>query len=120
MKKFDIRLKIGILFPLNYRYRIMNFEKNKEFYNRPIRLIDEWKNDPFLCIEDFCGTHALYEIRQTFADWFEAALIANQTDYNAIKNLYCLQIFYNDLESLIEAIYLINKRKGNINLTETN
>ena len=51
-----------------------------------------------------------------FAKWFEAALLAEKIGVNPIDDLYILLWFYNDVETLIEAAYLINKEKGKKNI----
>ena len=99
---------------------MIQFNANKDLFNQPIRLTKQCLRDPYLYIGEFCSNHSLYSVRELLAKWFEATLVLGPTENNPVDDLYLLYWFYDDMETLIEAAYLINKKRGKKKIMKKN
>jgi hypothetical protein len=77
----------------------------------PRLLTLEEVNDPYKVLTEFFTSYSLEETRFDLKDWFHAAL---EDDIMSVSgkssNLFS---FYQNIEKLIEANYLINNKPGN-------
>jgi hypothetical protein len=88
------------------------YAQNKAFFNQPIRLEKEEMANPDLVIEAFRNAHHLHEIRQYLWDLLETAITTENTAFQDASSRNHILFFYQELESLIEAIYMKNQYAG--------
>ncbi len=80
--------------------------------NRPIRLSDEEKEDPYVVLDDFFSCFHLQDVRELLWDWLVAGLSCESGAYNTGYARSNLIFVYEKLERLIEASHgLYRKRK---------
>lgn len=87
------------------------FERNKEFYNYPIRLNEEQKKVPLQVITDFFIDFHLYESREHLATLLECALITSNGQFAEPAQRNAIFTFAEKLEELIEAVYILKLKK---------
>lgn len=84
--------------------------KHPQWYNQPLRLNKEQRTNPLLVLDDFFQCYHLNETRQIFWDWLTEVVCSPRsisTDPHERSNhMY----FYEKMEELIEASYIITKR----------
>jgi hypothetical protein len=88
---------------------MLNSEKRKEFYNQPIRLDTEKPNE---VIKNFFSAYELSEIRQYLWNMVEVSITTDNRIFDEARDRENLMWFYSQLEELIEAAYLLSKRKS--------
>jgi len=82
------------------------FDLHPEFYNQPIWLTEEEKQNPLAVIENFFGDVKLIEVRIHLYSLLEVALIKPDTIYDDAKERDALLCFVKHLEKTVEALYL--------------
>ncbi len=81
-----------------------------QWYNQPLRLTKEQKQDPLPVLDDFFECFHLNEVRQILWKWLTEAISSEgviATDaYARIDHIY----FYEKIETIIEAAYVMKKK----------
>ncbi|MBO9203360.1 MULTISPECIES: hypothetical protein [Niastella] len=86
------------------------YNKHPQWYNQPLRLTKEQKNDPLLVLDDFFECYHLNEVRQTLWEWLTEVLSSQRSiaieplDRN--NHIY----FYEKIEAIIELAYVMKNK----------
>jgi hypothetical protein len=84
--------------------------KHPQWYNHPLRLNKEEKNNPILVIDDFFECYHLNETREILWNWLtEVISSANSISDNPHERSNHIY-FYEKVEALIEATLVIQKK----------
>ena len=86
------------------------FDLHPEFYNQPIWVTEEEKQNPTTVIENFFGDISLLEVRQHLSNMLEVALVSTNSIYTEPKERNEALCINKELEKLVEAAWLLNKR----------
>jgi len=81
-----------------------------DFYNQPIRLTEEQMKEPMTVIQEFFRNFHLIDVRQKLWNWFETAITTEDGLFDEAMERSGLVHFYNQLEELAEAAYLIDQQ----------
>jgi hypothetical protein len=76
------------------------------------RLSKEKKDNPLLVLQEFCDSYHLHEVRKALWDWLVTALGKNNSIYDEAKERSNLFFFYENMEELIEAVYLLHQQQN--------
>jgi hypothetical protein len=77
-----------------------------EWCEKPFNLTLEEITDPYQVISDFCWEYSPAEARLRLKDWYAASLSDEVADSKSIFAIY------ENVEKLIEAVYLIHLQKS--------
>jgi hypothetical protein len=88
--------------------RMTQFDIHSEFYDHPIRLKDEKPKD---VIKNFFGAYKLSEIRAHLWNMVEVAITSENYVFDESRERDKLIWFYQQIEELIEAAYMISQKK---------
>ncbi len=89
------------------------FYLNPEFYNQPIWLTEEEKQNPILVITQFFVDVKLIEVWKQLANLLEVALGSSNTIYDESSERDNVLYFIKELEKLVDATFeYIRKQKG--------
>jgi len=100
--------------PLNASADVINFSgkshnKHPQWYNEPLRLSKEQKDDPVLVFEGFFEFYHLNEVRETLWEWLVEVISSrnsiSQEGNDRANNIF----FYEKLEQIVEACFIIHK-----------
>ncbi|HEX6432140.1 MAG TPA: hypothetical protein VF008_30825 [Niastella sp.] len=84
------------------------------WYNQPLRLNEEQTNNPKLILDDFFECYHLNDVREIMWQWLTAVIscpCSNPNDHHErSNNMY----FYEQMESLVEAAWIINRSTGKV------
>lgn len=80
-----------------------NFELHPEFYNQPVLLTEEEKNDPLPVIKQFFDDVKLVEVRMHLHNLLEVALTRPNTIYDEASERDAVVCFVKQLERVTEA-----------------
>jgi hypothetical protein len=88
-------------------------QKNKKGIARPIkeRLNNEEKLHPQAVLSNFCDNYHLHEVKQILWDWLVTAMGKPHSTYDEGKERSNLLFFYENIETLVEAVYTINTQQ---------
>jgi hypothetical protein len=86
-----------------------NFELHPEFYNQPILLTEEEKQDPLSVIREFFDDVKLIEVRKHVYNLLEVALTGANTIYDDAIERDAVLSFIKQLMRMAEAGYLVKK-----------
>lgn len=81
-----------------------------QWYNQPLRLNKDQKRDPLLVMEEFFQCYHLNETRQTLWEWLTEVVSSSQSNSNGIDDRNDDMFFYEKIEELIEAAFVLKKR----------
>jgi hypothetical protein len=81
-----------------------------QWYNQPLRLNKEQKRDPLLVMEEFFQCYHLNETRQTLWEWLTEVVSSSQSNSNGIDDRNDDMFFYEKIEELIEAAFILKKK----------
>ena len=80
-----------------------------QWYNEPLRLTEEQRNDPFLILYEFFQSYHLNDTREILWDWL-TKVVTNSSSVSDDPHYRHNQFyFYEKIEELIEAALLITK-----------
>ena len=88
-----------------------NSNNHPDWENRPMRLNEEEKSNPYSVVEDFFSCFHLQDVRAILWDWLVAALSSESGAYNtgyARSNLFFV---YEKFELLIEAVHGLHRKR---------
>lgn len=83
-----------------------NFNLHSDFYNQPILLTDEEKQDPLLVIRAFFEDVKMVEVRTHLYNLLEVALTTPNTIYSDASERDAALCFVKQLERIVEAILI--------------
>ena len=87
------------------------YNHHPQWYNQPLRLTREQKNDPSLVIEDFFECYHLNEVREILWKWMEEVVSSHRSiASNPIERSNHIY-FYEKIEALVEAALVLEKRR---------
>src|SRR5688572_28892586 len=81
-----------------------------QWYNQPLRLNKDQKRDPLIVMEEFFQCYHLNETRQTLWEWLTEVVSSSQSITNGVHDRSDHMFFYEKIEELIEAAFIIKKR----------
>lgn len=85
--------------------------KNLYFYNYPIKLTKKQRRNPRRVFRDFFLDFHLVDIRKILWDWMTAAVTCDREPFNEPGGRNDVLYFYERLEILLEAAYLIYEER---------
>jgi hypothetical protein len=74
-----------------------------EWLEKPFHLTPEEIRNPIKVLEEFCWEYSPTEVRMKLKDWYAASLS------DEVANTKSIFTIYENVEKLIEAVYLIQK-----------
>ncbi|OQP67808.1 hypothetical protein [Niastella populi] len=84
--------------------------KHPQWYSQPLRLNKEQRHEPLMVLDEFFQCYHLNETRQIFWDWLTEVVSSPRSisidPHERSNHMY----FYEKMEELIEAAYIIAKR----------
>jgi len=87
------------------------YNKHPQWYNEPLRLSDQQKQDPGLVIDDFFECYHLNEVREILWNWLVEVICSphgiSSNPLDRSNHIY----FYEKIELLIEAAYSIKEKE---------
>jgi hypothetical protein len=83
------------------------FQNNPEFYDRPIRLTEQQKEQPLEVIRSFFQNCHLHELRRVLWKMLETSLTVRNSVYDDATERSQLLWFYRELETMLEASFLL-------------
>ena len=87
-----------------------SLNNHPDWHNQPLRLSEEELKNPRLIIEYFFECYRLQEVRQMLWEWMVEVVSSSrsisQEGQQRNEHIY----FYEKMETLIEAVFLINQR----------
>jgi len=75
------------------------------------RLSEEEKENPLQVLHNFCDAYHLQEVRNILWEWLVTALGKTHSIYDEAKERSNLTFFYENIEELIEAVYLLHQQQ---------
>lgn len=87
------------------------YNHHPQWYNQPLRLTREQKQDPFLVIEDFFECYHLNEVREILWKWMEEVVCSPRSISNNPMDRSNHMYFYEKMEELVEAVFMLEKLK---------
>jgi hypothetical protein len=91
-------------------------QKRSKTIARPVeadieRLSKEKRENPAQVLHEFCDSYHLHEVRKTLWDWLVTALGKTHSIYDDAKERSNLFFFYENVEELMEAVYLLHQQQ---------
>ena len=84
--------------------------QHPQWYNVPLRLSKEQKQNPFITIEEFLECFHLNEVRQLLWHWLVEVISSDSTTSSDPHERNNYFFFYEKMEEMIEASYQLNKK----------
>ena len=84
-----------------------SFNQHPEWFNTPLRLNEQERNDPFLVLKEFFQCYHLNEMREIMWDWTVTVVSSPysiSSDHHERSNHL---FFYEKMEQLVEACWLL-------------
>ena len=91
---------------------MLSFLEQKDLYDRVLRLREEEQKDPVGVIERFFSDYRLYECRHYLWMMVETCRTTENTGFSEPEERANLLLRFRSLEELLEAGYLLSKKKG--------
>ena len=83
------------------------FDLHPEFYNQPIWLTQEEKENPMTVIKQFFDDVKLIEVRQHLANLLEVAIAFDNSIYSDARERDAVICFCKQLEKMVESVQLL-------------
>lgn len=87
-----------------------SLNKHPEWHNQPLRLSEEEFKNPRLTIENFFECYHLQEVRQMLWSWMVEIVSSSRSISQEGQQRNDHIYFYEKMEALVEAAFLINQR----------
>lgn len=87
------------------------YRRNKEFYDKPIRLTRKERKKPFLVIDEFLAAFHLSEIREDLEKLTYVAITSKNDEFQKPEERANILLLKERLEQFLEAIYLLRTGK---------
>lgn len=84
--------------------------KHPDWYNQPLRLTEDERQNPRLVIETFFESYHLQEVREILWKWMVEIVSSSRSISQEGKQRNDHIYFYEQMEALVEAAFLINQR----------
>ena len=84
--------------------------KHPDWHNQPLRLSEEERQNPRLVIEQFFESYHLQEIRELLWNWMVEVVSSSRSIAQDGKQRNDHIYFYEKLENLVEAAFVLNQR----------
>ena len=81
-----------------------------DWHNQPLRLNEEELKNPRLTIENFFESYHLQEVRQMLWNWMVEIVSSSRSISQEGQQRNDHIYFYEKMEALVEAAFLINQR----------
>jgi hypothetical protein len=86
------------------------YNNHPQWYNQPLRLTKEQKQDPLPVLDEFFQNYHLNEVRQTLWEWLSEVLSSPRSISNDYHDRSNHVFFYEKLEGIIEAAFIIKNK----------
>lgn len=90
---------------------MQHFNTHHHWENRPLRLSEEERRNPYGVLEDFFSNFHLQDVREMLWEWLVAALSSESGNYESGHARSNLIYVYEKLELLIEAAHGLHRRR---------
>jgi hypothetical protein len=87
-----------------------SLNNHPEWHNQPLRLNEDELKNPRLTIENFFECYHLQEVRQMLWSWMVEIVSSSRSISQEGQQRNDHIYFYEKMESLVEAAFLINQR----------
>ena len=87
-----------------------SLNKHPNWHSQPLRLNEEELKNPRLIIDNFFECYHLQEVRQTLWNWVVEIVSSSRSISQEGQQRNDHIYFYEKLEALVEAAFLINQR----------
>lgn len=84
--------------------------KHPDWYNQPLRLNNDERQNPRLVIENFFESYHLQEVREILWNWMVEIVSSSRSIAQEGKQRNDHIYFYEKIEALVEAAFLIHQR----------
>lgn len=106
--------------PLNMSAPTTNFtgktlNLHPHYFNQPLRLIADQTQNPNLVFDDFFECYHLNEVREIMWQWLTDAVSSPRSHSNDPHERNNYMFFYEKMESLVEAAWIMNWGSGTVN-----
>ena len=88
------------------------FLEYPEIFDKPVRLDQEEREDPFQVMTDFFRDHHLHECRHQLWEMVNCCLTSDYPEWDESFERGALLQQYQDLERLLEAVLLVVQQKA--------
>lgn len=88
-----------------------HFYDNHQIFNLPVRLNGEQRKDPHKVFQEFFEYYNLCSVREILWEMVETCLTAEGSTFDDHCERDGLLHLYNGIESVIEAVYLLNEAR---------
>jgi len=88
------------------------FLEQKELFDQVLRLREEEKRDPMIVIQRYFDDYRLHECRHYLWTMVETCLTSDSEAFSDPEERANLLLRYKDLEGLLEAGYLLSRKKS--------
>lgn len=86
--------------------------QHPDLRNQPLRLGREEMEFPTAVLEEFFGHFHLEDARSLLWEWLTGAMASTHELFSTPQQRANMIFFYEHLESLVEAAYLLSKKSG--------
>lgn len=83
------------------------FDLHPEFYNQPIWLTQEEKENPMTVSKQFFDDVKLIEVRQHLANLLEVAIVSENSIYADVRERDAVLCFCKQLEKVVEIAFIL-------------
>jgi hypothetical protein len=87
-----------------------SLNKHPDWHNQPLRLSEEERQNPRLVIENFFESYHLQEVREMLWSWMVEIVSSSRSIAQDAKQRNDHIYFYEKIETLVEAAFLMNQR----------
>lgn len=94
----------------NFHFSGKSHNKHPQWYNEPLRLNKEQRIDPLQVLDEFFQCYHLNETRQICWEWLGEVVSSPRSISSKSLDRCNHMFFYEKIEELIEAAYIITKR----------
>ncbi len=85
-----------------------------KWLKQPLRLTEEDRQNLFVVLDNFFSCYSLQDVREMLWDWLVTALASDSSNYDNGTDRSNLIFLYENLETLVEAAYLLMKKQESI------
>ena len=86
--------------------------QNPDFYNKPVSLPDEYRNDPVAFLEHFFSDYHLIDLRSFLDEILETCLTTDNPPFDKPEKRADIILLHKNIELLFEAAFMLLPKKG--------
>lgn len=86
--------------------------QHPQWCNEPLRLNAEEREDPARVFQEFFKCFHLQEVRQVLWEWMVETVVSDRCGGHDSQERSSAIFFYEKMEELVEAAFLMNRKKG--------